>query len=399
MTIDTITVGAVFTNLGIDGKKLDKHPVYAVIDSTGDNYADIVTPVTQPHPAANGVAYLDGNLYVAEISKLWLYTNIDDHIFDENPPTPTLLLDNKTLPTSNWHGWRYMKFHEDTLYFAIGAPCNVPCDQDCDCLVDPLHGTIVTMKSDGTDIQVYSKGIRNSVGFDFHPETGDMWFTDNGRDNWGNDNDEISNRPPDELNHATKRGEDFGYPHCYGKDMVDEQFNKNSSCDGYIGAHTELISHAAALGMRFYTGSMFPKSYKNNIFIAEHGSWNRDPVAGYRVTYVDINGDYDVFVDGWLPNDGKKECNNDDDCPGAALCQTTHKKCGGWGRPADVEVLPDGSMLISDEYGIIWRVSYRNPSPVSKYWWVILLGGSALVIIIAAILMKKKFSNNYATVS
>jgi glucose/arabinose dehydrogenase len=189
------------------------------------------------------------------------------------------------------------------------------------------------MKPDGAGLEVYSSGIRNTVGFDWNPLTNELWFTDNGRD-WLGDN-----LPPDELNHAPRKGMHFGFPYCHGYKFSDPEFGDKNSCDKYTPAALELGPHVAALGMRFYTGGMFPPKYKNQILIAEHGSWNRSVPLGYRIMLVELENNrpvsYNVFAEGWL------------------------QKSEVWGRPVDLLVMPDGALLISDDYaGAIYRISY-----------------------------------------
>ena len=189
------------------------------------------------------------------------------------------------------------------------------------------------MKPDGTGHEVFAQGVRNTVGFDWHPQTKELWFTDNGRD-WMGDN-----LPPDELNHAPQRGLHFGFPYCHGRNVADPEFGGQRQCHEFIPPAMELGPHVASLGMRFYTGTMFPDKYRTQIFIAEHGSWNRSTPIGYRITLVQLDKDravtYEVFAQGWLQ--GRT----------------------AWGRPVDVQVMPDGALLISDDFaGAIYRISY-----------------------------------------
>ena len=233
-------------------------------------------------------------------------------------------------PTDRHHGWKFIAFGPDGwLYVPVGAPCNV-------CLPPgPLHETITRMKPDGSAIEVFARGVRNSVGFDWRPGSHDLWFTDNGRDWLGDD------RPPDELNHAPKAGMHFGFPYCHGRALPDPEFGRDKACTDFTPPAAELGPHVAALGMRFYTGTMFPPEYRGRIFIAEHGSWNRTTPIGYRVTTARLDGDrvvgYEPFATGWLGDNGQIA-----------------------GRPVDVLVMPDGALLVSDDHaGAIYRIAYR----------------------------------------
>ncbi|RKT24665.1 hypothetical protein B0G69_0347 [Paraburkholderia sp. RAU2J] len=276
-----------------------------------------------------GVAWHDGALYVSAVSKILRFDAIDAHL--NNPPKPAVVID--TLPSETHHGWKFIAFGPDgKLYVPQGAPCNV-CQKDRD-----RFAMIGRMNPDGSHYEVMARGVRNSVGFAWHPVTHELWFTDNGRDLLGDD------VPDDKLNRAPRAGMDFGFPYCHGGDTLDPEFGKGHPCSAFTPPVAKLGAHVAALGMRFYTGSMFPPAYRNNVFIAEHGSWNRSKKAGYRVVRVmaDPDGSHarqQVFAEGWLQ-------------PGEAV----------WGRPADVLPLPDGSLLISDDYaGAIYRVTYAAP--------------------------------------
>jgi glucose/arabinose dehydrogenase len=301
--------------------------VYAVVDKNGDHKPDKVYTVAQGLVVPNGIAYRDGNLYIAQIGRLLRLDAIDKHL--ANPPRPVVL--NDAFPTLEHHGWRYIKFGPDGwLYMPIGAPCNI-------CLRDePIFGTIMRMHPDGTGMEVFASGVRNSVGFDWHPVTHELWFTDNGRDELGNE------FPPDELDRAPRAGLHFGFPYCHAGVIADPEF-KDRACTEFEPPVQRLGPHVAALGMRFYTGKMFPPEYRNAILIAEHGSWNRDRKFGYRIMMVKLDGNkavsYEPFITGWLDE------------------QTDQ----AWGRPADLEILDDGSLLISDDYkGVLYRVTYHN---------------------------------------
>jgi len=191
------------------------------------------------------------------------------------------------------------------------------------------------MKPNGTGLEVFAHGVRNTVGFDWHPETKELWFTDNGRDLLGDD------LPPDELNYAPGKGRHFGFPYCHGKNISDPEFGKSRKCEEFTPPAMELGPHVASLGMRFYTGTMFPSEYNNQIFIAEHGSWNRSAPIGYRVTVVRLQNNravkYEAFAEGWLQGER------------------------AWGRPVDVLVMPDGALLVSDDKtGVIYRIGYKR---------------------------------------
>ncbi|MBI4965727.1 MAG: sorbosone dehydrogenase family protein [Desulfomonile tiedjei] len=300
--------------------------VYAVIDRKKSNKADEVVTIAQGLTMPNGVAFRNGSLYVAEIGRVLRFDNIEDRI--HNPPKPVVV--SEGFPSDRHHGWKFIRFGPDgKLYVPVGAPCNI-CLRD-----DPRFATIMRMNPDGTDLEIFASGIRNSVGFDWDPRTRELWFTDNGRDWLGDD------RPPDELNRAPKKGLNFGFPFCHGKDISDPEFGVKRPCKDSVPPAMELGPHVASLGMRFYTGEMFPQQYRNQIFIAEHGSWNRSVPVGYRITLVRLENNraikYEVIAEGWLQ--GWK----------------------AWGRPVDVQVMPDGALLVSDDSAsAIYRISYKK---------------------------------------
>ncbi len=272
----------------------------------------------------NGVAFRDGALYVAEISRIIKYPGIESRLTD--PPPPRVIRDD--YPTATHHGWKYIAFGPDgKLYVPIGAPCNI-CDE-------PGFAVITRINPDGSDREVFARGVRNTVGFTWHPLTGEMWFTDNGRDWMGDD------LPPCELNHAPEAGMHFGYPYCHGADVKDPEFGAGVDCGDYAAPARELGPHVAPLGVKFYTGTAWPEQWRNQVFIAEHGSWNRSEKIGYRVMLVRLEGDravsYEPFAEGWL-QDGEVS-----------------------GRPVDLLVLPDGSMLVSDDKaGAIYRITWQG---------------------------------------
>ena len=276
----------------------------------------------------SGVAYKDGSLYVAAVSRILRYDDIERRL--DNPPEAVIVSD--AFPGDTHHGWKFIAFGPDgKLYVPVGAPCNI-CEPDA-----RRYANIQRLNADGSDAEVYAYGVRNSVGFDWNPQSKVLWFTDNGRDLLGDD------LPPDELNRAPLPGLLFGYPYCHGGDLADPEFGSKRRCAEFVAPAQKLGPHVAALGMRFYTGAMFPRQYRNQIFIAEHGSWNRSKKSGYRITLVRLENEravaYETFASGWLQGEN------------------------AWGRPADVLVLPDGSLLVADDYaGAIYRISYRGPS-------------------------------------
>ncbi|WP_428995914.1 PQQ-dependent sugar dehydrogenase [Paraburkholderia ferrariae] len=280
-----------------------------------------------------GVAWRNGALYVSAVSSIVRLDDIDRHLDD--PPKAVVVTDS--LPAERHHGWKFIAFGPDgKLYVPQGAPCNV-----CLPASDPqrVHFAMFgRMEPDGSHYETIARGVRNTVGFAWHPQTHELWFTDNGRDMLGDD------IPDDKLNRLAHVGEDFGFPYCHGGNVADPEFGAGHPCSGFTPPVLKLGAHVASLGMRFYTGSMFPADYKNCIFIAEHGSWNRSKKVGYRVVRVIANPDgtnarQEVFAQGWLNSDETQ-----------------------WGRPADVLPLPDGSLLVSDDYaGAIYRVTYTKP--------------------------------------
>jgi len=302
--------------------------VYALVDANADHQVDRVQVVASGLDTPNGIAYKDGTLFIAEVGRLLRIDGIDTKL--DHPPEPKLVTDK--FPKEKHHGWRFLRFGPDgLLYMPVGAPCNV-CERE-----DPIFSTITRMKPDGTGLEVFAKGVRNSVGFDWHPQTKALWFTENGRDELGDD------IPGDELNRADKAGLNFGFPYCHAGKFLDPAFGNGKSCTSYEAPALALGAHVAALGMRFNTGKMFPEKYRNALFLAEHGSWNRSHKSGYRVMVAQLDGDrvvsYEPFVKGWLNEQS-------DDVSG---------------RPTDVEWLDDGSLLISDDYrGAVYRVTYRG---------------------------------------
>ena len=298
--------------------------VYALPNRSHGKRAEQVIVLADDLATPNGVAFRDGALYVAGVNRILRFDDIESRL--RNPPKPVVV--NDGFPTDTHHGWKFIRFGPDgLLYVPVGAPCNI-------CEPDPArYAAIFRMKPDGSALEQYARGLRNTVGFDWHPDSGELWFTDNGRDWLGN------NMPPDELNHAPRPGMHFGYPYCHGRKISDDEFGARRACGEFTPAAMELGPHVASLGMRFYTGGMFPESYRKQIFIAEHGSWNRIPPIGYRITLVRLKdgqaASYETFAEGWLGT------------------------LAAWGRPVDVQVMPDGALLVSDDKaGVIYRIGY-----------------------------------------
>jgi glucose/arabinose dehydrogenase len=309
--------GTVFVGTRLVGK------VYAVVDKGGSR--EVIT-IAQGLHRPNGVAIKDGNLYVAELSRIVRYDDIENHL--DKPPELKVVYDQ--LPKDEPHGWKFVAFGPDgNLYIPIGAPCNI-------CLPPDTNAQIRRIKPDGSGMEVVARGVRNSVGFDWHPVTKELWFTDNGRD-WINDD-----VPHDELNRVRQAGLHFGYPFCHQGDLLDDEHGKGKNCAEYEPPAQKLGPHVAALGMRFYTGDMFPAEYKNNALIALHGSWNRTKKTGYAVmrAVIDDSGKvtkYEPFAQGFL--NGEEF----------------------WGRPVDVQQMKDGSLLVSDDWnGAIYRIAYKK---------------------------------------
>ncbi len=311
--------------LFVGNRKSDK--VYALQDNNHDFKADKVVVLASGLNMPNGVAFRNGDLYVAEVNRILRFKDIENHL---DAPTFEVIYDQ--LPTDRWHGWKYINFGPDgKLYVPVGAPCNV-CDKEAE---NEIYATIARMNPDGSNLEVFARGIRNSVGFDWHPDTGELWFTDNGRDYLGDD------EPPCELNRAEKKGQHFGFPFCHAGEIADPEFGEKRACDEFTPPAQKLGAHVAPLGMEFYTGTMFPASYQKQIIFAEHGSWNRTAKVGYKLSFARLEGNkvvaYETFASGWLQGEN------------------------AWGRPVDVELLSDGSMLVSDDFAnCIYRIYYEG---------------------------------------
>jgi glucose/arabinose dehydrogenase len=303
--------------------------VYAVKDTDGDYKADKKWVIASGLNMPNGVAFKEGDLYVAEISKVTKYVGIESKL--NAPPKPVII--NDQYPTETHHGWKYIAFGPDgKLYVPVGAPCNI-CDPE-----DAIYASITRINADGSGREVYAHGVRNTVGFTWHPVTKELWFTDNGRDMMGDD------LPPCELNYAPKKDMNFGYPYCHAGTIQDPEFGKKRACNEFTAPARTLGPHVAPLGLKFCTGTMFPEQYRNQVFIAEHGSWNRSKKIGYKISLVKVQNNttatsYETFASGWMDDATQKV----------------------WGRPVDVLMLPDGSMLVSDDHAnVIYRISFKG---------------------------------------
>lgn len=302
--------------------------IFAITDSDGDYKADDVIAITSGLKTPSGLVYKDGDLYVGAINTIHKFPNIAETMRDD--PKGEIVTDN--LPDKTHHGWKFLEFGPDgLLYVPIGAPCNI-------CEPEDTFAAIHTMDVNDPDnsLTKIASGVRNTVGFDWDPKTDELWFTDNGGDGLG---DEM---PADELNKLTNAGEHFGYPYIHQGDFNDPKFGVGKNAADYTAPAQKLAPHAGAVGMAFYKGDMFPEKFKNNIIIAEHGSWNRTDDAGHTghmLTVVTVeNGQavkYAPFITGFLQSNK------------------------AWGRPSDVLELKDGSLLIADDAaGAVYRVTY-----------------------------------------
>jgi glucose/arabinose dehydrogenase len=306
----------------VGSRLLDK--VYAIVDK-GEKRE--VKPIYSGLYRPNGLAFKDGVLYIAELSRISKVEKIEDNL--DNPPKPVVIYDD--LPKDEAHGWKFLTIGpDDKLYFQVGAPCNI-------CMPSPAHAQIRRINLDGSGAEVVARGIRQIVGMDFSPITKQLYFTENSRD-WLSED-----IPEEKLNRLTQPGKDnFGYPYCHQGNIADQEFGWGHSCDEFTKPIALLGPHTAALGMRFYTGNTFPSEYRNAIFIARHGSWNRTKKIGGDIVVAKLSEDGAVksiepFITGFIENNNYV------------------------GRPADVEFVKDGSMLISDDFnGAVYRVTYSS---------------------------------------
>ena len=301
--------------------------VYAVQDIDRDGVADKRYVLAEGLYMPNGVAYKEGALYVAETNRILRFDNITERL--AKPSKPVVIYDQ--FPSDKHHGWKYLRFGPDgKLYTAVGAPCNI-CESK-----QAIYTSLVRLNADGSGFEILAGGIRNTVGFDWQPQTHAMFFTDNGRDYLGDD------LPPDELNRWSMKGQHFGYPYCHAGTIADPKLAGNKQCAEFVAPEWKFKAHMAPLGIRFYTGQQFPQRFHNQLFVAQHGSWNRSKAHGYRVALVTFKDGAPVkeqsFISGWLTAEGKV-----------------------LGRPTDILQMPDGSLLIADDtLGVIYRVAYKK---------------------------------------
>jgi glucose/arabinose dehydrogenase len=311
----------------VSNRLLDK--VYAIVEKDGKRETKVIASgLDRP----NGLAFHKGALYIAEGTRITRLDNIEDNLAD--PPKPVVVYDD--LPNHVSHGWRYIGIGPDNkLYINVGAPCNI-------CEPPAVNAQIRRFNLDGSGVEVVALGVRNSVGFDWHPVSKQLYFTEHGRD-WLSED-----LPEDELNRVTKLGQHFGFPYCHNGTFTDREMGWGRSCDEFEKPVALMGPHSAVLGMRFYTGKMFPSQYRNAIFVARHGSWNRTKKIGGDVVAVMLNKDGSVrsqqpFLTGFLQNNQYS------------------------GRPVDVQVMKDGSMLVSDDYaGAVYRITYQGGNVASR---------------------------------
>ncbi len=310
--------GTLFVGSWTQGK------VYAVPKALTGERPEVIT-LAEGLALPSGVTERNGDLYVAAVNRVLRYPAIGQQL----APGATYEVITDRLPDIRHHGWKYIKFGPDgRLYVPVGAPCNMCLSED------PRFASILSMDPATGDTEIVAHGVRNSVGFDWHPQTRQLWFTDNGRDLLGDD------VPPEEVNVLTQAGQHFGYPFVHATDIPDPDFGADADPSRYVAPVVEIQAHAAALGVDFYAGKQFPERYRNALFIAEHGSWNRSGKVGYQVSVIVFDGDkpsYEPFITGWLEG----QIN--------------------WGRPSDVLVAPDGSLLIAeDQKGVVYQVTWSG---------------------------------------
>lgn len=298
--------------------------IYAITENEGKRQVRVIASKLK---MPTGVAFHDGALYVSSINKILRFDAIESAL--DHPAPPRIITTD--YPKETYHGWRNIAFGpDDWLYVSVGSPCNI-CETDLD-----RFALISRIKPDGTNYEVFARGVRNTEGFDWHPVTKELWFTDISRE-WMGDN-----LPPDELNRAPEKGMHFGFPYCHGQEVADPKLGAKYDCNKFTPPAAELDPHVTPMGIRFYTGNMFPAEYHGNIFIAEHGSWNRSTKTGYRIERAQIEANKVIkkesFAEGWLQDNE------------------------AWGRPVDILIITDGAMLVTDDMaGLIYRISYNQP--------------------------------------
>ena len=298
--------------------------LYALKDENNDGIAEKRWLLAEGLNLPTGIAYHQGDLYVAVIDKILRFVDVDKHL---DKPKSTVFYDK--FPSDKHHGWKYLSFSpQGKMIVPVGVPCNI-------CEVDERYGRIFSMDMKTKALTTIAEGVRNSVGFDFHPQTGELWFSDNGRDMMGDD------IPPCEINRVSEQGQHFGYPYIHGDDVIDPEFGKGKNPGDYVKPALSLGAHVAPLGIHFYRGNQFPKQYKNQLFVAEHGSWNRSKKAGYKVMLATVKDNkvvkYEDFMSGFMANEET------------------------YGRPVAFLAMPDGSLLVSDDYAHqIYRVKWQD---------------------------------------
>jgi glucose/arabinose dehydrogenase len=307
-----------------------KDKIHAIVEKNGSREVKVIASgLHRP----NGIVLHNGTLYIAELSQISKIENVEGNL--DNPPKPTVIFSD--LPKDEAHGWKYLTIGPDNkLYFQVGAPCNI-------CMPPERNGKIYRLHLDGTGLEIVATGIRQIVGMDWHPVSKQLYFTENSRD-WMSED-----IPEDKLNRVTQPGKDnFGFPHCHQGNIPDSEFGWGRSCNEFTKPVALLGPHTAPLGMRFYTGNSFPNAYRNNIIVARHGSWNRTRKEGGDLVLVKLKPDgsflsMEPFVTGFV------EDNN------------------YIARPADVMVMKDGSLLVSDDYnGAVYRISYNQPRTAGR---------------------------------
>ncbi|WP_462159085.1 PQQ-dependent sugar dehydrogenase [Pseudoalteromonas sp. GB56] len=298
--------------------------VHALIDADNNGRAERKVLIAEGLNMPSGIAFKDGDLYVAEVQRIVRFKDIDKNL---DKAQMEVVFDQ--LPDKSHHGWKFIRFSpQGDLIIPVGVPCNI-------CAEDPEFGLIYSLDMDTKKVSTIAKGVRNSVGFDYHPKTGNLWFSDNGRDMMGDD------MPPCEINVITEPGQHFGFPYFHGGIIADPEFGEGKALTDYVQPALNLGAHVAPLGIHFYTGEQFPSKFKNQLFVAEHGSWNRSKKAGYRVMVANVEGDkvtgYTPFITGFMENEET------------------------FGRPVAMVQMPDGSLLVSDDFAnAVYRIQYNK---------------------------------------